>query len=107
MKKASMETLINYIDTHNLTDLFPIKDELTAELSKGKAKAEANRQAYADLHDKVMTVLAMSTSGVTAQEIADEIGAARGKVVYGLNGYWEDEVERDSSGKTTLYRLRR
>ena len=43
MKKASMEILVNYIDNNNLTDLFPIKDELTAELSKGKAKAAANR----------------------------------------------------------------
>ena len=104
MKKASMETLVNYIDSHNLTDLFAIKDELTAELSKGKAKADANRAIYADMHDKVMDVLDTTTTGVSAQEIADETGLARGKIVYGLTNYWSAEVVKDNSGKTTLYR---
>ena len=105
MKKASMEILINYIDNHNLTDLFTIKDELTAELSKSKAKADANRAVYAEIHDKVIAVLSMSTSPVTAQEIADETGIARGKIVYGLTNYWGDEVVADKSGKTTTYHL--
>lgn len=105
MKKASMETLVNYIDSHNLTDLFTIKDELTAELSKSKVKAEANRALYDEYHDKVMKVLASATAPVTAQELADETGIARGKIVYGLTNYWSDEVVRDNSGKATMYRL--
>lgn len=105
MKKTSMEALVNYIDNHNLTDLFPIKDELTAELSKGKAKADANRAVYAEIHDKVVAVLSTATNPVTAQEIADETGIARGKIVYGLTNYWDDEVVADKSGKTTTYRL--
>ena len=105
MKKASMETLINYIDNHNLTDLFPIKDELTAELSKGKAKADANRALYDEYHGKVVEVLRNASAPVTAQEIADETGIARGKIVYGLTNYWDDEVVADKSSKTTTYRL--
>jgi len=42
---------------------------------------------------------------VTAQEIADETGIARGKIVYGLNNYWKSEVIRDDSGKTATYAL--
>ena len=105
MKKASMETLVNYIDSHNLTDLFAIKDELTAELSKGKAKADANRALYDEYHDKVVDVLSNASAPVTAQEIADETGIARGKIVYGLTNYWKSEVVRDDSGKTATYTL--
>lgn len=106
MKKASMETLVNYIDSHDLTDLFAIKDELTAELSKGKAKADANRALYNEYHDKVVEVLRNASAPVTAQEIADETGIARGKIVYGLTNYWSDEVERDNSGKSTAYTIK-
>jgi len=105
MKKASMETLVNYIDSHNLTELFPIKDELTAELSKGKAKADANRALYDEYHDKVIEALRKASAPVTAQEIADETRIARGKIVYGLNNYWKSEVTRDDSGKTATYTL--
>lgn len=105
MKKASMETLVNYIDSHNLTDLFPIKDELTAELSKSKAKAEANRALYDEYHDKVIEVLSSVTTPVTAQDIANETGIARGKIVYGLKNYWTDEVIIDTTGKVNTYRL--
>jgi GTP-sensing pleiotropic transcriptional regulator CodY len=105
MKKASMESLVNYIDTHNVEELFAIKDELTAELAKGKAKADANREVYAEIHDKVIDVLTSATAPVTAQEIADETGIARGKIVYGLKNYWSGEVVVDTTGKANTYRL--
>lgn len=105
MKKASLETLVNYIDSHDITELSEIKDEMTAELSKGKAKAEANRAVYAEMHDKVMEVLSSASAPVTAQEIADETGLSRGKIVYGLTNYWSGEVVRDNSGKTATYSL--
>jgi hypothetical protein len=105
MKKLSMETLVNYIDSHNVEELFAIKDELTAELSKGKAKADANREVYAEIHDKVIKVLSGTTAPVTAQDLADETGVARGKIVYGLNKYWADEVVVDTTGKVHTYRL--
>ena len=100
-----METLVNYIDTNGVEELFAIKDELTAELAKGKAKADANREVYAEIHDKVIAVLASATAPVTAQEIADETGIARGKIVYGLKNYWADEVVVDATGKANTYRL--
>ena len=105
MKKASMEALVNYIDTNGVEELFAIKDELTAELAKSKVKADANREVYAEIHDKVIATLASATAPVTAQEIADEIGVARGKIVYGLKNYWADEVVVDATGKANTYRL--
>lgn len=105
MKKLSMETLVNYINDNNLTDLFAIRDEMAAELSKNKAKADANRAIYAEMHDKVMQALSRATNPATAQEIANETGLARGKIVYGLREYWNDEVVIDSTGKVNTYRL--
>lgn len=106
MKKATMEALVQYIDDHNLTDLSEIKDELTAELGKSKAKADANRALYTEYHDKVMEALESATAGATAQELANETGIARGKIVHGLTKLWADEVEKDSSGKSTIYRIK-
>lgn len=105
MKKTSMERIIKVIDEQNITDLFDVKDELTAELAKGKAKADANRAVYAEIHDKVIKALSVATNPVTAQELADETGIARGKIVYGLTNYWADEVVVDSTGKANTYRL--
>ena len=105
MKKLSMETLVNYINDNNLTDLFTIRDEMTAELSKNKAKADSNRAVYVVMHDKVMQALSGAAKPVTAQEIANETGFARGKIVYGLRNYWSDEVVVDSTGKVNTYRL--
>jgi hypothetical protein len=103
MKKSSLQSLVTLLT--NSGELPEIKAEIEAELNKGQAKAEANRAVYADIHDKVIAVLSMSTNPVTAQEIADETGLARGKIVYGLTNYWKSEVIRDDSGKTATYRL--
>ena len=105
MKKASMEAIVNYIDTHNVEELFSVKDELTAELAKGKAKADANRAVYADIHDQVIKALTGAGKPVTAQELSDETGIARGKIAYGLNNYWTGEVVVDTTGKQNTYRL--
>ena len=103
MKKTSLQSLVTLLtDTGALPE---IKAEIEAELAKGKAKADANREVYAEIHDKVIEVLSGTTAPVTAQDLANETGVARGKIVYGLTKYWGDEVVADKSGKTTTYRL--
>jgi response regulator of citrate/malate metabolism len=112
MKKATMTAIVNYL-TENLPYadesekefLQSTIDELNAELAKGKAKADANREAYAEIHDKVVEALTGITTPVTAQDIADETGIARGKIVYGLKNYWASEVVVDTTGKVNTYRL--
>lgn len=105
MKKTTYNTILSLIANIDTPEAEEVRAELAAELSKGQAKAEANRAVYADIHDKVIAVLSMSTNPVTAQEIADETGIARGKIVYGLKNYWADEVVVDTTGKANTYRL--
>jgi response regulator of citrate/malate metabolism len=105
MKKSSLSTILSLISTIDTPEAEQIRDEINTELAKGQAKADANRAAYAELHDKVMEVLRIATTPVTAQEIAEELSVARGKIVYGLTNYWSDEVVKDTTGKSTTYAL--
>ena len=105
MKKSTMNTILSLIATIDTPEAEEVRAELNAELAKGQAKAESNRAVYADIHDKVMDALATAGQPVTAQELADETGIARGKIVYGLTNYWSAEVVKDSSGKSTTYAL--
>lgn len=100
-----MQTIVNYIDTNGISELAEVRNELVAELAKGKAKAEANRAIYDEIHDAVIKVLKSATAPVTAQELADETGYAKGKIVYGLTNYWTDEVEK-IEGKTNTYAIK-
>lgn len=97
-----MQSLVSFLNGEAVTNLDEIKAELEAELAKGKIKADANRALYADMHDAVMDTLAGVTTPVSAQEIADETGFARGKIVYGLNNYWSSEVVKHP-GKVATY----
>ena len=106
MKKSTLQSLVSYLDGGTVTNLDEIRAELEAELNRGKAKAEANKALYADYHVRVMKTLRDATMPLSAQEIADETGIARGKLVYGLTNYWTDEVVKDTSGKTTMYRIK-
>ena len=107
MKKASMETLVNYIDSHNLTDLFTIKDELTAELSKGAEVKAKNAEAYEAIHDLIVGNLA--DAPCTCAELYEVIksklpeGMGKGKVQYALTHLWQDEIVK-IEGKPNTYR---
>ena len=105
MKKSTLKSLVSYLNGEAITNLDEIKAELTAELERGKEKADANRKVYAEMHDAVMDVLKSASLPVSAQEIADETGLARGKIVYGLTNYWADEVEK-IPGKTNTYKVK-
>jgi len=105
MKKTTL-TAIRTALTELGYDNAEVLAELDAELSKDKAKKDATAAAYAEIHDAVMAVLSGASDPVTAQEIADETGISRGKIVYGLTHYWKDEVEKDTSGKSTTYAIK-
>ena len=105
MKKAYLESLVSLLDGNAIENADEIREAIVAELDKGKAKAEANRAAYADMHDKVVEAIRSANAPVTAQEIADATGLARGKIVYGLTNLWSAEVTVDSTGKANTYTL--
>ena len=100
-----MNTILSLIASIDTPEAQEVREELTAELARGKAKAEANRAVYGEIHDAVIEVLKSATAPVTAQELADETGYAKGKIVYGLTNYWTDEVEK-IEGKTNTYAIK-
>ena len=114
MKKATLQYLVDLMnyrinqnggEAETDTVYVSVRDELTAELSKGKAKADANRALYDEIRDAVVEALRSATAPVTAQELADETGYAKGKIVYGLTNYWSDLVVK-IEGKTNTYTLK-
>lgn len=105
MKKNTMNTILSLIATIDTPEAEAVRAELEAELTKGKAKADANRAIYGEIHNAVIKVLTSVENPVTAQKLADETGYAKGKIVYGLTNYWADEVEK-TEGKTNTYALK-
>ena len=111
MKKASLRALVDYIVDNDVNELSEIKDEIVAELSKGEAKAQANRDLYEQAHDVVMNGLRMATEPVTIGELYDEIadelpeGFSKGKVQYAITRLWADEVVK-TEGKTNSYAIK-
>jgi len=105
MKKVTIETLVAYLNGETVTNLDEIKAELEAELNKGKAQKEANQTIYAEIHDAVINALTSTENPVTAQELADETGYPKGKIVYGLSHYWGEEIEK-IEGKVNTYTLK-
>lgn len=101
MKKNTMTTIANYIK--NVPELANEYAELAAELAKGEAKAQANRDLYAAAHDVVMAHL--SDTPVTVTELfaacGDELpeGMSKGKIQYAILNYWASEVVKIENPK--------
>ena len=56
MKKVSLQSLVAYLtETGALPE---VRDEIVAELAKGEAKAQANRDLYAEATPIVLAALA-------------------------------------------------
>ena len=112
MKKVSLQSLVSFIDSidapQNVKD---IRDEIVAELSKGEAKAQANRDLYAQAHDIVMDGLRMASNPVTIGELYESIanelpeGFSKGKVQYAITRLWADEVVK-TEGKVNTYSVK-
>lgn len=109
MKKATLQSLVAYLDGQTIDNLSEIKAELEAELNKG-AEAKAQSDAlYESAKGVVMDELAMATEGVTIGELYDAItdklpeGFTKGKLQYAVTRLWKDEVVR-TEGKVNTYR---
>lgn len=105
MKKITLETIRTALTELGYNDA-EVLAELDAELNKGQARKDATATAYAEMWEVVHQALADATAPVTAQEIANETGLSRGKIVYGLTHLWTEEVVKDTSGKSTTYALK-
>ena len=106
MKKASLQSLVNYLNGETVTNIDEIKAEIEAELAKGELKAQANRDLYAEAKDIDLGALSDTpvTIGELYAEIATELpeGFSKGKVQYAITRLWADEVTK-VEGKTNGY----
>ena len=111
MKKTSLQSLVNYIDTNAVAELADVRDEIVAELAKGEAKAQANRDLYAQAHDAVIAVMANLTEPAPISELFAEVenvlpeGMTKGKFQYAVTRLWSDEIVK-TEGKVNTYSLR-
>jgi hypothetical protein len=111
MKKLTLKTLVDYIDTNAIAELADVRDELVAELAKGAEKAQANRDLYASAHDVVINALASATAPVTMGELYEAVeselpeGMTKGKVQYAVTRLWVDEIVK-TEGKVNTYSLK-
>lgn len=105
MKKATIQSLVSYLTEKNDATMQDVLAELTAELNKGQVKADATRKEYSEMREKVLEVLRSATMPVTAQELADETGLSKGKIVYGLSHLWMDDIVK-TEGKVNTYTIR-
>ena len=109
MKKSSLQSLVSLLT--NSGELPEIKAEIEAELAKGEAKAQANRDLYAEATPVVLDGLASATAPCTIGElynaIADELpaGFSKGKVQYLVTRVLTDQIEKHE-GKVNTYTLK-
>ena len=111
MKKVTMNTILSLIATIDTPEAEEVRAEITAELSKGEAKAQANRDLYASAHDVVIEALRSATAPVTMSELYEAVedtlpeGMTKGKVQYAVTRLWSDEIVK-TEGKVNSYSLR-
>ena len=111
MKKSTMQSLVSYIDSNAIAELADVRAEIVAELTKGEAKAQANRDLYAEAHDVVIEAMSHLTAPATIAELYDEVanalpeGMTKGKMQYAVTRLWVDEIVK-TEGKVNTYSLR-
>ena len=105
MKKSTLQSLVSYLTEKGDESMQEVLAELTAELAKGQTKVDATRKEYDEMREQVMEVLRSATLPVSAQEIADETGLSKGKIVYGLTRLWVADVVK-TEGKVSTYALK-
>ena len=107
MTKNMMKSLVAYLNGETVTNIAEIKASLEAELAKGEAKAQANRELYATAHDVVIG--ALTDKPVTLAELWEAVkdtvpeGMSKSKVQYALRELWATEVIK-IEGKVNEYR---
>ena len=104
MKKVTLIAIKNALTGYGYMDS-EVLSELNREITRGDAQKEANQAAYVKIHDAVIKALTSAENPVTAQELADETGYPKGKIVYGLSHYWGEEIEK-IEGKVNTYTLK-
>ena len=109
MKKATMNTIVNYINDNAIEALYEVRDELMAELNKGAEEKARNAELYNTAKAVVMDELSMTDKAVTIGELFEAVeanlpqGFTKGKLQYAVTRLWKDEIVR-IEGKVNTYR---
>ena len=107
MKKNTMKSLVAFLNGETVTNIDEIKAELVAELEKGEAKAQANRELYASAHDIVMKYIGSEPQTVAqiydacAGELPENF--SKSKVQYAMRELWQNEVIKNTSVSPFTY----
>ena len=111
MKKATMNTIVNYINDNAIEALYEVRDELVAELNKGAEEKARNAELYESAKAVVMDELSVATEAVTISElyeaVADKLpeGFTKGKLQYAVTRLWvADGSIVKVEGKVNTYR---
>ena len=107
MKKATMNTIVNYINDNAIEALYEVRDELMAELNKGAEEKARNVALYDSVKPIVMAELgdATCTIGELWEAVKDKMpeGFTKGKLQYAVTRLWVNDFER-VEGKVNSYR---
>lgn len=102
MKKTTIQTIVNYLNTTPIAELTTVKAELEQELAKNAERAQANRDLYEDAG--VVVLANLTSTPVTVAELFDAIaeelpnGFTKGKLSYALSrGVWDGIVKIDGT----------
>ena len=111
MKKSVFTAIANYVATHDVPELASVRDEILAEFEKNEAKAQVNRDLYAEAHDVVMKVMDSTPRTITeiyelcAPDLPD--GFSKSKIQYAMREYWAGEVVKVENPKgANEYRIK-
>lgn len=111
MTKAIMNTILSVVSSIDTPEANAIREAINTELARGEAKAQANRDLYAEAHDVVMEVMSTLTAPATIGEIFDEVapnlpdGMTKSKLQYAITRLWTNEIEK-TEGKVNTYSLK-
>ena len=112
MKKATMQTIVDYINDNAVEELFGVRDELNAELNKGAEEKARNAKQYEAVKDIVFAELAnLGEGNATLAELYAAVETklpqdfTKGKFQYAVTRLWKDELEK-VEGKVNGYRLK-
>lgn len=109
MTKTIMNSILSLVSTIDTPEAEEIRVAIQNELSKGEAKAQANRDLYARAHDVVIGALTETpvTIGELYEEVKDSLpeGFSKGKVQYAVTRLWADEIVK-TEGKVNTYSLK-
>ena len=109
MTKTIMNSILSLVSTIDTPEAEEIRVAIQNELSKGEAKAQANRDLYAQAHDVIIN--ALTETPVTIGELYEEVkdflpeGFSKGKVQYAVTRLWADEIVK-TEGKVNTYSLK-